>query len=278
MTLLKTSLRSVVSGLTSLGMVSGWSAAFGVAAIATATPAAACNSEPYIGSICTFAFDYCPQGYAQANGQVLPIDQNQILYTLLGSRYGGDGRANFALPDFRGRSAIGKGQGLGLGEIFLAEQVGQQTIVLNENQVPLRAHTHSATFTGTGGESTPVYIPPSAGSLNVTSKLQALQVTGAAQPQAGLFLGMGGGGTQQAPIYATSTATTTAVELGGLEVKLTGTAGHGAVQFDVDTGITGGIVSVAAAGMSPSATVSTQSPAIGMTVCIATTGLYPTRP
>ncbi|WP_311272921.1 MULTISPECIES: tail fiber protein [unclassified Rhizobium] len=278
MTLLKTSIHSVVSGLASLGMISGWGAALGVAAIATATPAAACNSEPYIGSICTFAFDWCPRGYMQADGRQLAVREYTALFGTIGFTYGGDNTNNFRLPDLLGRTVIAKGKGEGLDLINLAQKVGKQSIVLSDSQVPLKAHTHTATFIGSGAGSKPVTVPASAGSLGVTSKLEALQVAGVAQPQTGKFLGMGGSGTQQAPIYATSTTTTTAVELGGLEVKVTGTAGHGAFQFDVPTGITGGTVSVAPAVALATAGVSTQSPGLGMTVCIAVEGLYPSRP
>ncbi|MGV1753985.1 phage tail protein [Agrobacterium sp. CG674] len=106
MTLLKTSLRSVVSGLASLGMVSGWGAALGVAAIATATPGAACNSEPYIGSICTFAFDWCPRGYMQADGRQLAVREYTALFGTIGFTYGGDNTNNFRLPDLLGRTVI----------------------------------------------------------------------------------------------------------------------------------------------------------------------------
>lgn len=277
MTLLKTIFRNFMTGLTSLGMISGWGAALGTAAIATSTPAAACGTEPYVGSICTFAFDFCPGGYVQADGRLLPVSEYTALYSLLGSTYGGD-NTNFAVPDFRGRTAVGKGIGPGLNAIQLAQKVGQQTIILEAAQVPLKQHAHAATFHGTGGASNHVSIPASAGSLGVTSKLQAIQAPGTAQPQTGKFLGMGGSGNQQAPIYATSNATTTAVDLGGLEVKLTGSAGHGPIDFDVITGITGGTVSVQSAEALPTKGVSIQSPGLGATVCIATYGLYPSKP
>ena len=101
-----------------------------VAALVSATvvtsfarPAEAC-SQPFVGQICTFAFSYCPQGFAQAAGQLLPIQNNVELFSLLGNTYGGDGRTNFALPDLRGRTAIGTGQGLGLPDISLGETSG----------------------------------------------------------------------------------------------------------------------------------------------------------
>lgn len=278
MTFLKTTFRSFVTGLSSVVMVGGWSAALGTVAIATATPAAACGVDPYIGTICTVAFSYCPQGYIEADGRLLPINAHQALHSLIGFAYGGDNTTNFAIPDLKGRTVIGKGQGTGLSHIQIAKKVGQQELVLTTSQVPLKYHSHEATFHGTGGGSTHINVPASPGTLNVTSKLKALQASGIAQPQAGKFLGMGGSGNQQAPIYATSTATATAVDLGGLEVQLTGTAGHGAVDFDIMTGITGGTVSLALAGSDPIEAVSTQSPGLGVTFCIADTGIYPVRP
>lgn len=259
-------------------MASGWGAALGVAALATATPAAACGTEPYLGAVCTFAADWCPPEYLPANGQLLSIREYAALFATIGNRYGGNGANDFAVPDFRGRMAVGKGQATGFSVVQLAEKVGQQAVQLMPGQVPLVPHSHTATFAGTGEVSRHVSIPASPGSLGVTSKLEALQVTGTAQPLAGKFLGMGGGGNQQAPIYATSSATTTAVALGGLEVNLTGTPGHSAFEFEVKTGITGGNVSVAPAGSPATANVSTQSPGLGVTVCIATSGLYPPRP
>ena len=60
-------------------------------------------AEPFMGEIRIFSFNYYPQGWASCNGQLLPINQNQALFSLLGTMYGGDGRVNFALPDFRDR-------------------------------------------------------------------------------------------------------------------------------------------------------------------------------
>lgn len=279
MTFLKSSSRRILAGVTSLAMGNiGWATAMGTLAIATATPAAACGPEPYIGTICTVAFDWCPNGYLPANGQTLSVAGDQALFALIGYTYGGNNGSDFALPDLRGRAVIAKGQGPGLNHVGFAKAVGQQAVLLSEGQVPLRSHTHPANFQGTGGGTTQVSVPARPGTLGITSKLQAVQVPGAALPQAGLFLGMGGSGNQQATIYATATTTTTAVDLGGLEVKLTGAEGHGPVDFSIQTGITGGTVAVAPVQVSPNQAVSTQSPAIAMTVCIANDGLYPPRP
>lgn len=72
-------------------------------------------AEPFLGEIRPISFDFAPTGWALCNGQLLPINQNQALFSILGTTYGGDGRVNFALPDLRGRAAMGQGDyGLGL--------------------------------------------------------------------------------------------------------------------------------------------------------------------
>ena len=71
-------------------------------------------SEPFVGEIRMFGFGFAPQGWAQCNGQLLPINQNQALFSLLGTTYGGDGVTTFALPDMRSRVQAGQGQGSGL--------------------------------------------------------------------------------------------------------------------------------------------------------------------
>ncbi|WP_284758094.1 tail fiber protein [Agrobacterium sp. fls2-241-TYG-188a] len=278
MTSTKQSVRRVLAGLASLGMVGGWSAALGSLAIVSATPAEACSDQSYVGSICAFPFDYCPKNYVPADGRLLSKNEYQPLYALIGSTYGNVSGDNFAIPDLRGRMVVGTGQSVGLDNIILGQKVGQSSIVLNENQVPLRPHTHTATFVGTGGGNNTITVPASAGSLGITATLSAVQTPGVAQPRTGSLLGMGGSGNQAATIYVPSNSTATQVQLGGLDVKLTGSSGNGPIQFNVPTGITGGTVAVASAAASPSAGVSTQSPGLGVTVCIATNGLFPPRP
>jgi microcystin-dependent protein len=105
---------------------------------------AACGSDPYLlGTICAFAFTFCPRGYLPTAGQTLPIAQNQALFALLGTTYGGNGQTTFALPDLRGRSVIGSGQGAGLSPISIGQVGGAEQITLTPNQMP--AHTHTVT-------------------------------------------------------------------------------------------------------------------------------------
>ncbi len=92
-------------------------------------------AEPFLAEIRMVGFNFAPRGWAFCDGQILPINQNQSLYSLLGTTYGGDGRTSFALPDMRGRTPTGFGQGSALGA-----KAGAETVTLTEAQIP--AHTH----------------------------------------------------------------------------------------------------------------------------------------
>lgn len=128
------------------------------AGLALATPAAA--TEPYLGEIALTATLRAPAGWAFCHGQTLPIRGNDALYSLLGTRYGGDGVTTFALPDLRGRAAIGAGRGPGLPTVKTGEKVGAHGVTLTPFQVPGHAHTgvadhgpHLAVTGGVGSES-----------------------------------------------------------------------------------------------------------------------------
>ena len=94
-------------------------------------------AEPFIGEIRLMSFGFAPRGWALCNGQLLPINQNQALFSLLGSTFGGDGRVNFALPDFRGRVPIHVGGGHTVGE-----RAGEQAHTVSIAELP--THIHSA--------------------------------------------------------------------------------------------------------------------------------------
>jgi microcystin-dependent protein len=96
--------------------------------------------DPYIGEIILFGGNFAIRGYAQCDGQLLPISQNTALFSILGTIYGGDGRTTFALPDLRGRSAIHRGQGPGLSPYTLGQQGGSELETLNANQIPTHSH------------------------------------------------------------------------------------------------------------------------------------------
>lgn len=97
-------------------------------------------SEPFVGEIRMFAGNFAPRGWAFCDGQLLAVSQNDALFSLLGTAYGGDGRTTFGLPDCRGRIPIHAGQGPGLSSRRLGEKGGTETVTLTTNQIP--AHTH----------------------------------------------------------------------------------------------------------------------------------------
>jgi microcystin-dependent protein len=109
----------------------------------------ACGGTDFIGTICTFAFNFCPKGYAKADGTLLPISQNQALFALLGTTYGGDGVSTFALPDLRSRAIVGTGQGVGLSNIIIGEQGGQESVALAAANLPKHAHKAVTLVTST---------------------------------------------------------------------------------------------------------------------------------
>jgi microcystin-dependent protein len=123
-------------------------------------------AEPFLSEIRLMSFNFAPKGWAMCNGQLLPINQNQALFSLLGTTFGGDGRVNFALPDLRGRVPIHVGSGHTLGE-----RGGEQAHTVSIAELPQHTHVINAN-TGAGNATAPVnallakapaatYAPPS---------------------------------------------------------------------------------------------------------------------
>jgi microcystin-dependent protein len=103
-------------------------------------------SEPYIAEIRPFAFNFAPRGWATCDGQLLPINQNQSLYSIVGTTYGGDGRTTFALPDLRSRVPAHKGNGINLGQ-----RGGQEAVTLTLNELASHEHSVNASTDGATG-------------------------------------------------------------------------------------------------------------------------------
>ena len=101
--------------------------------------------DPMMASIMIFAGNFAPRNWAYCDGQLMAISQNNALFSLLGTTYGGDGRTTFALPDLRGRAPIGPRHGPGLSSYSLGQRGGVETVTLNITQIP--SHTHTAVVT-----------------------------------------------------------------------------------------------------------------------------------
>jgi len=117
---------------------------------------------PFVAEIRIFPFNFAPKGWALTNGQLLPINQNQALFSLLGTTYGGDGRVNFALPNLQGRSQVHVGNGFTLGQTG-----GEQAHTLSISELPNHQHPVNASSTQatTGTPSTDKMLSTSTGAF-----------------------------------------------------------------------------------------------------------------
>jgi microcystin-dependent protein len=138
-------------------------------------------AEPFIGELRLMSFDFPPKGWAECNGQMLPINQNQALFSLLGNMYGGDGRVNFGLPDLRGRVPIHLSSSYNQGQ-----KLGEEFHSLTVSEMPAHNHLIQAS-SQEGNQAAPVIL---AGSENTYRSADALTVihpatlqkTGGGQP------------------------------------------------------------------------------------------------
>ena len=197
--------------------------------------------EPFIGEVMWGGWNFCPRGFAEANGQLLAISQNQALFSLLGTTYGGDGRTTFALPDLRGRAMVHAGTGPGLSIIDLGQQGGTETQSLTVAQMP--AHSHTATTTVTD--------------LQVTSTLRGSSAAATANAPTGAALAVT---KKSSPTYAAATPDQ-AMASGSVQSTVTG----GTATTTVDS---------TNSGTSP---VEVRDPYTALLACIALEGIFPSR-
>lgn len=201
-------------------------------------------SDPFLGEIRMVGFTFAPYGWAMCQGQVMSISQNQALFSLFGTTYGGNGQTTFGLPDLRSRSPVGTGTGLGLSPIEPGDQGGEEAITLTMSQLP--AHTHTATTTGGVSVTGPVAIPATA------------TTTGeGAIPTTSTVLGPVGEGGRPGTLYSTAAPTTT---LAPFNVTLTGPGPT------VTNSVTGS-----------SLPTPLRNPYLGLTCIVALQGVFPTR-
>jgi microcystin-dependent protein len=142
-------------------------------------------SNPFLGQLMLVGFNFAPRGWAMCNGQLMAINQNQALFSLLGTQYGGNGVTTFALPDLRGRVSLHQGQGPGLSNQTIGEVTGSETVTLSTNQLPSHSHPLLANA-GLGSTAKPAgAVASQGGSYSPTSdgtRLADSVTTGANQP------------------------------------------------------------------------------------------------
>ncbi|CAM2195877.1 Phage tail protein [Paraburkholderia kururiensis] len=202
-------------------------------------------SDPYLGEIRMVGFNFAPTGWAQCQGQLLPISQNQALFGLLGTYYGGNGVSNYQLPNLQGRTPVGIGQGLGLSNIDIGEVGGTENIALTTENMP--QHTHVATVSGGGAVTGAISIP-------ATTSTQGE----GGVPGPTTVLGPCNAGGRPASLY--STATDNVSSLKPFNVNLQASAST------VQNSIMGGSVPFAS-----------RNPYLGINFIIALQGVFPSR-
>lgn len=147
--------------------------------------------DPYVGEIKLFAGNYAPIGWALCNGQIMHIQQNPMLYSVIGNIYGGDGKTTFALPNMQGMAPMGQGAGPGLTPRNIGDEVGGTTQTLTIQQLPSHTHVPNGTSVSStttakadptnntwGSEGANAQFKPYASSVNAAMNPLALNTTG----------------------------------------------------------------------------------------------------
>lgn len=248
-------------------------AAAAILSAASVGSAHACGMEDYVGSVCVVAFDWCPRNTMPMDGRLLPIRQYQVVYSLLGVTYGGDGVNTFGLPDMRGRMPVGMGQGPGLTPVMLGQKDGAEAVALvASNLPPFAIH---ATGTATGTVSLPLTNMAITGQ-SITGAVSVKALNGDTAPAGGANI---------------PSSTNNTVGKTGLTTNFypQGTSPV-AVPSSHDLAVAGGTVSGTAAGSvslpvtvtavlpGGNTAVKTIAPRQAFNFCIVTDGIFPSRP
>lgn len=202
-------------------------------------------SDPFLGEIRMVGFNYAPQGWAMCAGTLMSISQNNALFALLGTVYGGNGVSTFGLPDLQGRSPVGAGNGLGLSPIVLGEKAGTESVTLTISQMP--AHTHTAQNVGNLSVTGSVAVPA----------CNAPTGTPSGTPANNTVLGTATVSGRTADLYTTTAANTTLL------------------PFNVQSSGTPPAINVGMAGGNLPFDV--RNPYLGITCIIALQGIFPSR-
>lgn len=232
-----------------------------------ATNMATAQYEPFIGQLAVFSYTWgCPQNWLAANGQLLPINNNQALFSLLGTTYGGNGTTNFQLPDLRGRTAISAGQGNGLQNYVLGQPAGASMVTITAANVSARG-TFPATSVNTSGSATLT----AANMPQHTHQLYGSSVGGGTNsPNGALSPTFPAASKFYAPSGSAADVSYATTAIGNA-----GQATPTPVTISVPVTIPQTNVAVTVGGGTP---LLTQSPSLTLTWCIATQGVYPQRP
>lgn len=268
------------------------------AALGGAVPlqAHACGAEPFIGEICVFAFNYCPTNYMPADGSILPVSSsNQVLFALIGNTYGGTAPTTFALPDLRGRVAAGVGTSTdaNVASVTLGKKSGGSTVTLNTNQIAPHTHPATGTATITAGSviTGPLNLPVTGGTVSGQTISGSVTVNalngdtsvagkplpdGTANPPVNTIGKVGNGNPAYYSAGTKPVAVPTSHNLTVSGGTISGASASGNVALPVKD-ITATATVAVEANTEYAQPVTITPPTLGLTVCIATMGLWPNR-
>jgi len=213
--------------------------------LSTFQVSASCSETAYVGSICMTASTFCPVNYLEADGRTLDIADHQVLFAVISNQFGGDGRTDFALPDMRGRSAVGIGKGPALNQtVAMGQQRGSEEQVLTVANLPKHSHK--------------VNVTESAIQIDLEVSADRADLFEAAD---GAYLGVPFARVYDGehPVTMYRSTISQPVELGGLDAFINPT------EFKVES-------------VGEDQPVSTLPPQIGLRYCIAYRGYFPPRP
>lgn len=208
-------------------------------------------SEPFLGQIMQVGFSFAPSGWASCNGQILGIAQNNALFALLGTTFGGNGVSTFALPNAAGRSLLGLGHSTTGSTYVWGQAAGTENETLTIANMP--AHNHPAAFTGTAGQTT------ASGSIQAVTGVTTQTAIPADQS---LLANCASAGPNPVKIYAPAGTTGTMVNLAGVTI----TGGNFTPAGSVAVGITGSNIPF-----------SIMNPYLAVQTNIALSGVFPSR-
>ncbi len=230
--------------------------------------------DSFIGTIISVGFSFVPRGWMSCNGQLISINQNQALYSLLGTQYGGDGQNTFGLPDLRGRVPVGASvgaagrinatMGVAGGSVtstVTAQGSGTASVTLTVANIP--SHSHAASFSGSGGT-------PSTVEIKVSNDAATSEA-----PLAGGYLATGASGGNSQPMLYAATIDQGTTKLNAATATLVGGGGG---SGSVTIGNTGsGQTLTAPVTVTTAFSTSVVPPFQGVQYIICVEGIYPTR-
>ncbi len=147
-------------------------------------------AQPFIGQVIAVGFNFAPVGWHICDGSLLPISENEALFNLIGTTYGGDGQTTFGLPDLRGRAALGMGQGQGLSPYTLGQPGGAESVTLASGQVGSHSHALAGAATATAAAPGPTVV---LGTSAAADPIYATTGASAALSSAAVSPSVGGG-------------------------------------------------------------------------------------